>query len=570
MSQERRFYVRDWAVCVSCVLTLLAGCAKKDGGAGGDYSGSWAQVADILSRVKPPTFPDRDFNIKDYGAVGDGKTDCKKAIDKAVLACCYAEGGRVVVPAGTYLINGPIHLQSNVNLHLEEGSRIVFGTNFADYLPPALTRWECTRIYNYSPFVYAYRKKNVALTGTGELDGQAGETWSKWSKRAGKDKDATRRMNREDVPVIDRMFGEGHFLRPSMVQFFGCENVLVEGVKILDSPFWCVHPVFCKNVTVRNIAFAAKNPNNDGIDVDSCEDVHIHDVVFDNDDDCIALKSGRGPEGRKLARPTKNVYIHDCIFNAYTTIAIGSEMGGGVFNIFAENCEAKSQIKRAFYIKGNRSRGGEVAHIRYRNMKFQDSREEMLSLSTNYGGMGPDESRDFPPYFHDVRWENITASGSCDIALRIAGQEDMLIEDVVLKDIRIKKADKIKEITYARNIVLQNVVLAGEVQDPNASNLPPDVYAGPDQAVDPNGDRSALLKGSVADDGPTTKLKYQWSVEKGDSGSVKFDNPQVVRTKAVFSKPGAYVLKLTADDGELKGSHTLTIEVMDDSTRAEQ
>jgi len=249
--------------------------------------------------------------------VGDGETDCKKAFDKAILACCYAEGGRVVVPAGTYLVNGPIHFQSDMNLHLEEGSRIVFGKKYEDYLPPALTRWECTRIYNYSPFVYAYRKKNIALTGTGELDGQAHDTWSTWSGRAGADKEAVRKANRDEVPVIDRVFGAGHYLRPSMVQFFGCENVLVEGVKILDSPFWCVHPVFSKNVTIR-----------DGIDVDSCEDVHIHHVLFNNDDDCIALKSGRGPEGRKIARPTKNVYIHDCVFNAYTTIAIGSEMSG--------------------------------------------------------------------------------------------------------------------------------------------------------------------------------------------------------------------------------------------------
>jgi len=560
MSQERRYYSTGWAVWVSCVLALLAGCAKKDDDAA-DYAGSWAQVADILSRVKPPSFPDRDFNIKDYGAVGDGETDCKKAMDKAVLECCYAEGGRVVVPAGTYLINGPIHLQSDTNLHLEEGAKIVFGTNFADYLPPAFTRFAGTRIYNYSPMIYAYRKKNVAITGKGELDAQAHDTWCTWAGKSGNSGKEIRRMNREDVSVVDRMFGDGHELRPSMVQFFGCENVLVEGVKIVDAPAWCLHPVFSKNVTIRNISFNSKNANNDGIDVDSCEDVHIHNVVFDNADDCIALKSGRGPEGRKLARPTKNVYIHDCTFNSYTAIAIGSEMSGGIFNIFAENCEAKSRLKRAFYIKGNRSRGGEVAHIRYRNMKFLDSAEEMLAIRTDYGTMAADELQDFPPYFHDVRWENISAAGPCKTALRIAGQEDMLIEDIVLKDITVEKADKIKEITYARNIVTQNVVLAGEVQDPNAANLPPDVYAGPDQVVDPNGDKSVALQGTVADDGPTDKLKYLWSVEKGESGAVKFDSPAAKQTNVRIAKDGTYVLKLTADDGELKGYHTMIIRV---------
>jgi hypothetical protein len=508
-----------------------------------------------------PVFADRVFNVTEYEAVGDGKTDCKKAFDKAILKACNAEGGRVIVPAGTYLINGPIHFQSDIELHFEDGAKIIFGTNFEDYLPPAFTRFSGTRIYNYSPMIYAYRKKNVAITGNGVIDAQGADSWCKWVGQSGGSGKEIRRMNREDVPVTDRMFGEGHKLRPSMVQFLGCENVLVEGIKIVDAPAWCLHPVFSKNVTIRNISFESKNPNNDGIDLDSCENVHIHDVVFDNADDCIALKSGRGPEGRKMARPTKNVYIHDCTFNSYTAIAIGSEMSGGVYNIFAENCEAKSEVKRAFYIKGNRSRGGEVAHIRYRNMKFLGSREEMLSISSNYGSMSDDESKDFPPKFHDVRWENISATGPCKIALRIDGQEDMIVEDVVLKDITVEKAEKIKIIEHAGNILTQNVVLAGEVQDPNAGNLPPDVYAGPDQAADPNGDGSVLLKGTVGDDGPAEKLKFEWSVEKGEAGAVKFATPAAKETKVSISKDGLFVLKLTADDGELKGSHTVAVRV---------
>ena len=212
--------IKYWPIWAGCILALVTGCARKDSDPG-DYTGSWAQVQDILARVRPPTFPDRNFNITDYGAVGDGQTDCKKAMDKAVLECCYAEGGRVVVPAGTYLINGPIHLQSDTNLHLEAGAKIVFGTNFADYLPPALTRFAGTRIYNYSPLIYAYRKNNVAITGKGEIDARAHDTWSTWAGKSGDSGKEIRRMNREDTSVVDRMFGEGHKLRPSMVQFFG-------------------------------------------------------------------------------------------------------------------------------------------------------------------------------------------------------------------------------------------------------------------------------------------------------------------------------------------------------------
>jgi len=560
---EERKKIFGAAVFVLALVLAVGFLVLRPSGTEDTNAGSWAQVADILSRIKEPNFAERDFNILDYGAVGDGKTDCKKAMDKAMLAACYADGGRVLVPAGTYLVNGPIHFQSDINLHLEEGSRIVFGTKYEDYLPPALSRWEGTRIYNYSPFIYAYRKKNIAITGSGELDGQAHDTWATWAGRTEDDENEVKRMNAEDVSVVDRMFGADHYIRPSMIVFLGCENVLVDGIKIVDSPAWCLHPVFSKNVTIRNVTFSAMNRNNDGIDVDSCEYVHIHDVVFDNGDDCIALKSGCGPEGRKMDQPTRNVYIHDCIFNSYTAIAIGSEMVSGVYNVFAENCEAKSRVKRAFYIKSNGSRGGEVSHIRYRNMKFLDSVEEMLSINTDHavhGKIDTDGSRDFLPHFHDIRWENICAAGPCKIGLRIAGQADAPVENIVLKNVTVNQAQTIKEIADVKGLVMQNVVLGGEAQV-NAENLPPDVYAGADQVLDPNGAKVAKLQGSVADDGKGAgKLKYQWSVEKGQADAVKFDDPKAVSTKAAFSKVGTYVLKLTADDGELRGSHTVIIQ----------
>jgi hypothetical protein len=196
-------------------------------------------------------------------------------------------------------------------------------------------------------------------------------------------------------------------------------------------------------------------------------------------------------------------------------------------------------------------------------MKFLDSREEMLAISTNYSGAS-DELQDFPPRFRDICWENITAEGSCAIALRIEGQADMPIEDIVLRNVTVKKAAKIKETAHVRNLVMQNVSLGGELQGPDAGNLPPDVYAGPEQVVDANDGMVAMLEGRVADDSkPSAKLRYQWSIENGGRGAVKFDNAQALRTKATFSKPGMYVLRLIADDGELKGSHTVTIEVCD-------
>jgi len=520
------------------------------------YSGSWAQVPDILKRVNPPAFPSRDFNIKDYGAVDSPRRDSRKAIMAAIKACAKAGGGRVVVPAGTYLSNGPIHLESNTELHLAEGSKILFGKNYGDYLPPVLTRWECTRIYNYSPFIYAYQKTNIALTGKGILDGQAKDTWAKWSsKERDKDKHKTRKMNDEGVPLKDRVFAKGSRLRPAMIQFYECQNILVEDISIVDSPFWCLHPVFSRNITVRNIRFTAMNPNNDGIDLDSCEDVYIHKIIFDNHDDCIAIKSGRGAEGRQLAIPTRNVYIRDCIFNAYTAIAIGSEMGGSIYNIFAENSHAESKCKRAFNIKGSRERGGEVSHIRYRNMQFLDTSNEMLAISGTYGGT----SGDFPPYYHDIRWEDIDAKGSCSLALKVAGQHDVPVENVVLKNIDVKKARKVKDIKDVKNLVTQNVTLVDE-KLPNATNLPPDVYAGPDQAIAHPG--MITLQGNVSDDGkPSGRLTYEWSVIQGDKNAVTFDSPKAISTNVSFEREGIYIIRLTADDSKQKGYHFTMVEV---------
>lgn len=551
-----------WAVGIFLVLAVRAQPALGASHGpvpGNDYSGAWAQVPDILEQVVPPTFPDRDFVITDFGAVADGKTDAKAAFAKAIAACTQTGGGRVVVPPGRFLVKGPIHLDDNVNLHLAEDARVQFSSDPQDYLPVVLTRWECTRIYNYSPMVYAFEKTNVALTGRGVLDGQARDTWGTWNRKAGKAKEANRAMNNEGGPLEKRRFGEGDYLRPSMVQFYECKNVLVEEIKLEDSPFWCVHPVFCENVTVREMRFTSLNPNNDGIDVDSCVNVHIHDVVFDNHDDNIAIKSGRDREGRELARPSRNIVIHDCTFNSYTGIAIGSEMSGGVFNVFAENCEAKSQVKRAVYLKSNKDRGGEIAHVRVRHMKFLDAREQMIALGTDYGG----SKYNHIPHFHDVRIEDLTATGPCKIGLYIKGLPSQAIENVVFKDIAIDKARKISQVEFSDRICMQNFHINGELLKPECDNIPPDVYAGADQTTSP--DKVVELKASVSDDQtPPEKMSYRWSVTKGNPAKVAIRNNRRPTTQAEFTTPGQYELNLTANDGRHDGYHTLIVTVTGD------
>jgi polygalacturonase len=200
-------------------------------------SDGWEMVPRILARIQPPRFPDRDLDIRRHGAVGDGKTDCRDAIAKAIAECFASGGGRVVAPAGTWLSNGPIHPAGNVNSHLEEGCTVRFGTNPAAYLPTVLVRWEGTRCHNYSPLIYAYRQQNIAITGRGVFDGQATQFWQEWKRKQTSDQEALRKMGMELTPLEKRTFGAGHYLRPGMFQAYDCRNLLIEGVTFQNSPF---------------------------------------------------------------------------------------------------------------------------------------------------------------------------------------------------------------------------------------------------------------------------------------------------------------------------------------------
>src|SRR5215813_9069128 len=231
----------------------------------------WGAVPAILARIKPPQFPARDFNITNYGAVADGKSDATEAIRKAIAACNAAGGGRVVVPAGVFL-TGAIHLQSNVNLYVSEGATLKFSDDPEKYLPVVYTRFEGIECMNYSPFIYAFEQENIGVTGSGTLDGSASEeNWWKWARRRGNDEAPARSSVRKlldygerGVPVKDRIFGKGEYLRPNFIQPYRSRNILIEGITIANSPMWELHPVPWSNVTVRGVTVVTPGPNNDG------------------------------------------------------------------------------------------------------------------------------------------------------------------------------------------------------------------------------------------------------------------------------------------------------------------
>ncbi len=420
----------------------------------------WAEAASIVSRIVPPVFPPRDFSIARYGAVGDGAADCSPAIREAISACAAAGGGRVVVPPGTFL-TGAIHLKSGVNLHVSRGATLRFSRDPGHYLPVVFTRWEGVELMNYSPLIYAFEQENIAVTGPGTLDGRADAThWWPWKgndpKTPGPNQLAARttliEMGRTGVPVAERIFGEGSCLRPNFVQPYRCKNVLVDGVTIVNSPMWELHPVLCTNVTISHVHINSHGPNNDGCDPESCRDVLIDGCTFDTGDDCIALKSGRNEDGRRLNVPIENVVIRDCTMkDGHGGVVIGSEVSGGARNIFAEACRMNSpQLDRALRIKTNSVRGGVTEHVYMRNVTIGQVAEAVVTINFFYeeGDAGK-----FPPTVRDVEVRNVTSRKS-QYGLLLRGYAHDPISDVRVIDCSFEQIEKpdvlegVKEIAY--------------------------------------------------------------------------------------------------------------------------
>ncbi len=368
----------------------------------------WEQAATIRARIRPPTFARRDFEINRYGAAGDGVKDCTPAIARAIAACYEAGGGRVVVPAGVWL-TGAIHLKSNVELHISAGATLRFSRDPRQYLPLVYTRWEGTECLNYSPFLYSDAQDNIAITGAGTLDGQADcEHWWPWKGRLDcgwmkgqPSQEAARNalmdMGSRNVPLQDRKFGEGHYLRPSFIQPVRAHNVLIEGVTIVNSPMFEINPVMCSNVTVRDVKISSHGPNNDGCDPDSSTDVLIENCVFDTGDDCIAIKSGRNRDGRRVGMPSENILIRNCrMKDGHGGLTIGSEMSGGVRNVFAEGCVLDSpNLNQALRFKTNAMRGGAIENVFFRNLTIGQVADAILQIDFYYeeGPNGPEHPR---------------------------------------------------------------------------------------------------------------------------------------------------------------------------------
>lgn len=415
----------------------------------------WAQAGAILARVRAPRFPQRQFDIRRYGAVPNGAGLSTQAFADAIAACAAAGGGRVLVPPGRWT-TGAIRLLSRVELHVAGGATIAFSTDPAHY-PIVATRYEGVELMNYSPLIYASDAQDVAVTGGGTIDGQGAAWWSwsggaryGWREGLPSQRAARNRlfaMAEAGVPVAERRFGDGGYIRPNLMQFQRCRGVLIEGVTLRDSPCWNVHPVLSRNVTMRGVTVTGLGPNNDGCDPESVNGMVIERCTFDTGDDCIAIKSGRNADGRRLHVPTRDVVIRDCTMKAgHGGVVIGSEVSGGVENVFAERCTMSSpDLWYALRFKTNAVRGGRIAHVRARDITVGQVGRAALTCDFNYeeGANGR-----FIPELDDVVVERLRVANTGRV-LDCQGLPQAPVGRLTLRDCRF---DQVREASIVRRI----------------------------------------------------------------------------------------------------------------------
>ncbi len=508
-----------------------------------EESMTWDMAEEILTHISDPEFPDYTVNVvEDYGAVpDDGKLDTA-AIQKAIDETSEKGGGKVVIPKGDF-DTGAITLKDNVNLCLEDKeTKLLFTQDINhDNYPLVYAHWEGQPLYNYSSFIYAKDAKNIALTGEGTMDGQAGDgtPWC-WMSRdymtdyQDDDRNALMAMNADRTPIEERIFGEGHFLRPNFIQLIGCENVLVEGVTLLRSPMWEVNPVLCTNVTVRGIHISTKAANNDGIDPESSNYVLIEDNYFDTGDDCIAIKSGRNEDGRKTNTPSQNIIIRDNIFaDGHGGITIGSEVSGGVRNVFADNNQFDSpNLKYALRFKTNAIRGGVIENIYLRNTTIKSVSDSVVHATMLY-----EEGRhgDFMPQFKNIAIENLTSTGG-DFGIFVEAFEEVPVTGLVMRNVKLDKVGVPLRAINWKDPVLENVVINGmKYPAPSDTRMDGIPCAGSEVKAD-----SILLGGD-----PET-LTYTWSVAAEKDGS--YEKAGEGRTWTVPDGLEDQYLKVTASD----------------------
>ena len=452
---------------------LLPACAFAAGWDDNEYKR-------IEQSIQLPKIAERQFLITSFGAKTTATAaQNQKAINKVISLVSKKGGGKVIIPKGTWN-TGAIELKSHVNLVLEEGATLHFAFEPKLY-PLVRTSWEGLACWNYSPCIYAYKATDIAITGKGTIDGGGNnDTFWQWngSPRFGYKEGVTKesqklgarskllKMAEDGVPFDERKFGMGYGLRPQLVNMVHCERILIKDVKMINSPFWVIHPLLSKNITVDGVYVWNEGPNGDGCDPEACENVLIQNCVFHTGDDCIAIKSGRNNDGRLWNQPSKNIIIRNCkMEDGHGGVVIGSEISGGCENVYAENCVMDSpHLERILRIKTNNCRGGQVQNINMRNVVVGQCKEAVVKINLDYERKEICY-RGFEPIVNNVNVENVTCQKS-DYGVLIIGRDSLEnVYDINIKNCKFDGVVKepVKITGKTRNVKFDNLVINGSL-----------------------------------------------------------------------------------------------------------
>ena len=452
---------------------LLPACAFAAGWDDNEYKR-------IEQSIQLPKIAERQFLITSFGAKTTATAaQNQKAINRVISLVSKKGGGKVIIPKGTWN-TGAIELKSHVNLVLEEGATLHFAFEPKLY-PLVRTSWEGLACWNYSPCIYAYKATDIAITGKGTIDGGGNnDTFWQWngSPRFGYKEGVTKesqklgsrskllKMAEDGVPFDERKFGMGYGLRPQLVNMVHCERILIKDVTMINSPFWVIHPLLSKNITVDGVYVWNEGPNGDGCDPEACENVLIQNCVFHTGDDCIAIKSGRNNDGRLWNQPSKNIIIRNCkMEDGHGGVVIGSEISGGCENVYAENCVMDSpHLERILRIKTNNCRGGQVQNINMRNVVVGQCKEAVVKINLDYERKEICY-RGFEPIVNNVNVENVTCQKS-DYGVLIIGRDSLEnVYDINIKNCKFDGVVKepVKITGKTRNVKFDNLVINGSL-----------------------------------------------------------------------------------------------------------
>ena len=426
----------------------------------------WTEARSIVRHIQRPRIGKRKLRLRPP-AGGDIRTAILAAMDQL-----GGTGGTIILPPGEWTSDGPIHFKPRIALHVPGGTHLKFSRNPDHYLPLVFTRWEGTECWNYSPLLYANGISDIAITGQGTIDGQGFAGFFQWRAKQQDSQQLLRKMGAEGVPVGERRFGPGHFLRPGFVQFVNCQRVLIDGPRFVDSTFWMIHPVYCVHVTIRNVRLKSDHLNSDGIDPDSSVNVLIERCIFDVGDDGVAIKAGRDQDGWRVGRSSSRIVVRDCEYRgtAGGGFSIGSEMSGGVHDVYVERYRMGDVIHGA-YFKSNMDRGGAITDIFIRDIAI-GSAQAAISFTTDYHGY---RGGNFPTKFDNVQIERLVC-GEARVGLSFVGAEDAPLGQIVVRDTVIARANTPLRSRNAPALSFDRVLTNGVAVLPSP-NTGPDTFS---------------------------------------------------------------------------------------------